>query len=129
MSYCLPCFLSSASCWSTCSGVGERSSLPNRPSSGQERFLVNSIGAVGCFGVSSSRLITTRPPHSSTAASMLLVWQANKKVCRPPDQGPNAPTLPLTHRCARSHTTPPSVSGHHAAASHHQRHSATPTAT
>jgi hypothetical protein len=43
--------------------VGARSSLTKRPSRGQERFFVNSIGAVGCFGVSSALLITTRPPQ------------------------------------------------------------------
>src|SRR5205823_14705371 len=103
-------FFNSASCWLTCSGVGERSSLPNRPSSGQDRFCVYSIGATGCFGFSSSWLITTRPPHSSTAASMLLVWQANRNVCRPPEQVPTTPTLPLSQGCARSHCTAPSVS-------------------
>ena len=71
---------------------------------------MNSIGATGCFGVSSSLLITTRPPHSSTAASMLLVWQANRKVCRPPEQVPHTATLPLSQGCARSHGTAPSVS-------------------
>ena len=85
---------------STCSGVGARSSLPNNPSSGHDRSLVNSIGAVGCFGVSSSLLITTRPPHRSTAASMLLVLHANRKVCRPPEQVPNTATLPLSQGCA-----------------------------
>src|SRR5260370_4417141 len=110
MSYSLPCFLSSASCWFTCSGVGERSSLPNRPSSGQDRPFVNSIGEVGCFGLSSSLLITTRPPHSSTAASMFLVWQAKRKVCRPPEQVPHTPTLPLWVRFFRRQETAPSAS-------------------
>ena len=57
-------------------GVGARSSLPKRPSSGHDSFCVYSIGATGCFGFSSSLLITTRPPHSSQAALMLSVWQA-----------------------------------------------------
>ena len=34
------CFLSSASCWFTCSGEGDLSSLPKRPIIGQERSLV-----------------------------------------------------------------------------------------
>ena len=55
------------------------------------------LGAVGCFGVSSAWLITTRPPQRSMAASMLLVWHANRKVCRPPEHVPNTPTLPLRY--------------------------------
>ena len=50
--------------------LGARSSLPNRPSSGQLRSFVMSIGATGVLALSSSLPITTRPPHCSTQASM-----------------------------------------------------------
>jgi transposase-like protein len=60
----------------TCSRLGARSSLPNKPSSGQVRSFVMSIGATGVFAFSSSLPITTRPPHCSTQASMSFRWQA-----------------------------------------------------
>jgi hypothetical protein len=60
-----------------------RSSLPKRPSSGQEGS-DKLIGGFGCFGVSSSLLITTRPPHSSPRRRCS--WYGKRrKVCRPPE--------------------------------------------
>ena len=50
----LAMLLGSASCWFTCSGVGDLSSLPKRPIIGQERSLVkiNRSAAVGVVLVS-----------------------------------------------------------------------------
>src|SRR5215207_9975786 len=53
----------------TCSGLGARSSLPNMPSSGQQRSFVISTGATGVLALSSSLPITTRPPQRSAQAS------------------------------------------------------------
>ena len=45
----------------TCSGVGLRSSSPNKPRIGQDRSAVKSIGAAGPFGDQRSGVMTTSP--------------------------------------------------------------------
>ena len=46
-----------------------------------------------------ARLI--KPPQQSIAASTLLLLHANKSVCRPPEQKPIAPILPVAPGSAR----------------------------
>ena len=50
------------------------------------------------------------PPAESTAASMLLLWQAIISVYRPPEQNPMIPTLPLLCACDLRNTAAPSRS-------------------
>src|SRR5262249_54969119 len=75
--------------------VGFWSSSPNTAKSGQDKRLTMLRIGVGRAEVVSASGVARwiNPPQQSTAASTILLLQANNRVWRPPEQKPMAPIL------------------------------------
>jgi len=86
--------------------------VPNRPNNGQLIPSVKSIGATGWFLVNRDlSSTTTLPPQQSTAAwTRCESLHATRYVCRPPEQNPITPTLPLACGCERRKSMAPVTS-------------------